>query len=353
MGSDASAGAARRPSMDDVARAAGVSKGAVSKVIRNAYGVSDAMRTRVEDAIRELGYRPRIAARAMRGSSFSIGLEIPNLGNDFLTQIMQGAAAQLAGSSYQLMIAPGIGELSGEPVLENLADRQVDGLIAISPEVTPAWLETLALELPIVLIGRHDASANYDTVTNDDVAGTTLALDHLRTLGHERIAHLTMRMQPEAQARAPHSLRLLTYEQMTADAGLDSIVEYCGDAQDDAYAVARELISRDPSITAIFAGHDTLAIGVLRALADLGLTTKDVSVVGYDDIQLAGHPMVSLSSVSQFGEKMGAIAIELLMERISTGRTAARHYQIHPELRVRASSQAARSRTLPESRTGS
>ncbi|MEU6201219.1 LacI family DNA-binding transcriptional regulator [Streptomyces sp. NPDC047061] len=339
--------------MDDVAKAAGVSKGAVSKVIRNAYGVSDAMRTRVEAAIQELGYRPRIAARAMRGSSFSIGLEIPNLGNDFLTQIMQGAAARLAGSSYQLMIAPGIGELSGAPVLENLADRQVDGLIAISPEVTPAWLETLALELPVVLIGRHDDSVNYDTVTNDDVAGTRLALDHLRTLGHERIAHLTMRMQPETPPRTPHALRLLTYEQMTSDAGLEPIIEYCGDAPDDVYAVARELMSRDPSITAVFAGHDTLAISVLRALADLGLSTRHVSVVGYDDIPVAGHPLVSLSTVSQFGETMGAKAIELLMERISGKRTTARHYQIHPELRVRGSSQAAHSRSASESRTRS
>ena len=80
----------KRPSISDVALEAGVSRAAVSKVIRNAYGVSPAMRKRVETAIDKLGYRPRVAARAMRGASFTIGFEIPHIGNDFFTQIMRG-----------------------------------------------------------------------------------------------------------------------------------------------------------------------------------------------------------------------------------------------------------------------
>ncbi len=150
--------ASQRPSMEDVAAAAGVSKAAVSKVIRNAYGVSPAMRERVGAAIAQLGYRPRVAARAMRGSSFTIGIEIPQLGNEFFTQVMQGAAEALADSQYQLVIAPSSGEHRGAPVLNALVDRQVDGLIAISPEVAPAWLEQLAMDVPVVLLGRHDRS---------------------------------------------------------------------------------------------------------------------------------------------------------------------------------------------------
>ncbi len=326
--------------MDDVARAAGVSKGAVSKVVRNAYGVSDSMRERVEKAIKDLGYRPRIAAQAMRGSSFSIGLEIPNLGNEFLTQVMQGAAARLVGTGYQLLVAPGIGEMRGTPVLENLADRQVDGLIAISPEVTPEWLEELALDVPIVLVGRHDESVNYDTLTNDDAAGTRLALGHLRSLGHVRIAHLTIRTPLDGpRSRPPHSVRLEAYEQVMAQTGVEPRVVFCDGAPGSAYAAARELLSRDPSITAVFAGHDSLAIEVLSALATLGMSTRDVSVIGYDDIPIASHPLVSLSTVTQFGESVGRTAISLLMERITQGRTHARHYQVRPELRVRSSTQ--------------
>src|SRR5690349_16399965 len=131
----------RRPSISDVALAAGVSKGAVSKVIRNAYGVSPAMRERVEAAIEQLGYRPRVAARVMRGASFTIGFEVPHLGNDFFTQVTEGATSKLAGSGYQLIIAPGLGYLSGSAVLDALVDRQVDGIIAIASDVEPAWLE--------------------------------------------------------------------------------------------------------------------------------------------------------------------------------------------------------------------
>ncbi|GAA2971411.1 LacI family transcriptional regulator [Microbacterium terrae] len=332
----------RRPSMDDVAKAAGVSKGAVSKVIRDAYGVSPEMRQRVEATIRELGYRPRIAARAMRGSSFSIGLEIPNLDSEFFTQIMKGAASQLSGTNYQLMIAPGLGELSGTPVLENLADRQVDGIIAISPEVTPEWLEELSREVPVVLLGRHDKSASYDTITNDDEAGTRLALDHLLGLGHRRIAHLTLRMKNErSDAQPPHTVRRLMYERVTADAGLEPLVVYSDLAGDGAYLSAKELLVSDPRITAIFAGNDTLAIESLRAIADLGLTAEDVSVIGYDDIRMAGHPLVSLSTIDQFGEAMGRAAIDLLMERIRGGRTEPRHRELEPKLRVRASTRPA------------
>ena len=107
----------KRPSISDVALEAGVSKAAVSKVIRNAYGVSPAMRERVETAIERLEYRPLHAARVMRGASFTIGFEVPHLGNDFFTQITEGAASKLAGSGYQLIIAPGLGYLSGTKVL--------------------------------------------------------------------------------------------------------------------------------------------------------------------------------------------------------------------------------------------
>ncbi|SDG64551.1 transcriptional regulator, LacI family [Microbacterium pygmaeum] len=333
----------RRPSMDDVARVAGVSKGSVSKVIRNAYGLSPAMRARVEAAIAELGYRPSIAARAMRGSSFSIGMEIPNLDIDFFTQIMDGATSRLATSEYQLIIAPERGGANGTRVLESLADRSVDGIIAIAPQVEPEWLEELARDLPIVLIGRHDHSTNYDTLTDDDEAGATLLVDHLLDLGHTRIAHLTVGNQRDRpDAMPPHSLRRMAYETTLARRGLEPFVVETGNRRDEPYRTAKDLLLTDPSITAIFAGNDSLAIDTLRAIAELGMTADDVSVVGYDDIRIASHPLVSLTSVTQFGETMGEIAIDLLLERIRGGRTVAAHRQVRPELRARSSSRAVR-----------
>lgn len=337
----------QRPSMDDVAAAAGVSKAAVSKVIRNAYGVSPAMRDRVEAAIDALGYRPSIAARSMRGASFTIGFEIPQLGNDFFTQVLQGAADELAESGYQLIIAPAIGELKGARVLNTLVDRQVDGLVAISPEVAPEWLEQLGQEMPIVLLGRHDASVNYDTVTNNDQLGAALVMDHLFELGHENIAHITISGYPQVpEDLLPHTIRRRAYDEAMAAHGLTPRHAYCGPLEPDAYRASLEILSAENPPTAIFAANDTLAIGALRARMELGLTAEELSIAGYDNIDLASHPLASLTTADQFGRESGTSAIRLLLERIQHGRKVARHEVIKPELRVRESTQTARRPTL-------
>jgi LacI family transcriptional regulator len=121
-------------------------------------------------------------------------------------------------------------------------------------------------------------------------------------------------------------------------AGYEPQVIYSQSTEQDAYEAARTLLGGVNRPTAIFAGHDTLAIGVLRAIADLGLDAEDVSVVGYDNINLAGHPLISLTTVDQFGVEMGVTAIELLMERIRDERGSPRHHQIDPQLRIRNSS---------------
>ena len=131
----------RAATIEDVARVAGVSRAAVSKVLRNAYGVSPAMRERVGAAIEELEYRPRVAARAMRGRSYTLGIEIPDFRNPFFAEIIQGSTAALAGTDYQLIIAPAEeGNRVGYRAIESLVDQQVDGVVGIAPLVTREWL---------------------------------------------------------------------------------------------------------------------------------------------------------------------------------------------------------------------
>lgn len=325
-----------RPSMDDVAAAAGVSKAAVSKVIRNAYGVSPKMRHKVETAIDQLGYRPSVAARSMRGSSYTLGFEIPQIGNEFYTQVMRGAADELSGSGYQLIIAPAMGETKGAPVLNALVDRQVDGFVAISPEVEPDWLERLGQSIPIVLLGRHERSVNYDTVTNDDERGATMVMTHLFELGHRDIAHITVSGAAQVPAELlPHTIRRRVYETAMTGRRLIPRVVSGGPLEPDAYLSTIELLRSAQPPTAIFAAHDSLAIGALRARMELGLTADDVSIIGYDNTDLASHPIMALSTVDQFGRESGIQAVRLLLERIQNGRTEARHEMIQPELRVR------------------
>jgi len=335
----------RAATIQDVADAAGVSRAAVSKVIRNAYGVSEQMRTRVEAAIERLDYHPRVAARVMRGSSFTLGLEIPQIGNDFHSTIAAAATDVLAATPYQLVIAPIRDPQQGDRALQSLVDRQVDGIIAVAPLVSGDWLDDLAGRVPVVMVGRHDESTEYDTVAGDDEAGAEQVMEHLVELGHRRIAFLDVDRSRRAggkpfispTGRDPHSIRRRVYYEHMGALGLPPlVVEAHGHMEEDAAAAVVPLLAAPSRPTAIFAGHDMLAVGALRAVAGAGLDARDVSVAGFDDIPIASHPLISLTSVDQQGYAIGREAVRLLLERIG-GRTDAVRMVMPVTLRVRGS----------------
>ena len=329
----------RSPTIMVVAEAAGVSRAAVSKVLRNAYGVSDGMRDRVTAAMLELGYRPRVAARAMRGKTFTIGIEIPDFGNQFFTRMLDGVMQVLRDTSYQLVLAPAEpGSRQGLRAIEALVDRQVDGLIAVSPRVDQAALERVAATMPVVMFGRPDVSAVYDSVAGDDVIGTRAAMSHLLELGHSRIAHLTL-LESDPAETLPHGVRLREYIAAMQRAGHvgDLRVWRTDEGQQAAYEAVRDALAADDEVTAVFAAHDELAIGALRAAAE---ARREISVVGYDDVPMAAHPALGLTTVHQPGDRMGARAAELLLERFA-GRDDPVNEIFLPELRVRTSTRRA------------
>jgi LacI family transcriptional regulator len=330
---------ADRVTIQDVADAAGVSRAAVSKVIRDAYGVSPAMKERVLATIERLDYRPSVSARGMRGATLTFGIEIPEFANQYFTKIIAGVTESLVDTPYQLIIAPTErSSREGYRAIQALADRQVDGIIAVSPLVKSDWLEDFARRVPTVMLGRHDAAQNYDTVVGDDETGTRLVMDHLLGLGHSDIVHLAPDEAVTVDGSGtPHSIRQAGYLSAMRDAGHQSLIriERSDNSENGAYLATSQLLDAHVP-TAIFAGNDEPALGVLRALADRGLH-RSVSVVGYDDTDAARHPLISLTSVAQSGTEMGRHSVELLMERIA-GRTDSVHKVFAPELTVRASS---------------
>jgi LacI family transcriptional regulator len=279
----------------------------------------------------------------MRGASFTLGIELPHIGNPFFTKIVAGATAALQGTEYQLIIAPA--DFDGEEgvrALGALADRQVDGIVAISPLVSPEWLERLASRVPVVMIGRHDESVAYDTVTGDDVEGTRLAMQHLFDLGHHRIVHLTRSAEvTQPGSGTPHAVRLEQYLASMREAGLADDIRVVRTGMTEESARLDTLALLDEELpTAIFVGNDELALGTLRAIGEHGLSPEQVSVVGYDDVDIASHPAISLTSVDQSGEAMGERAIRLLLERIA-GRTDPVHFAVTPTLKARRSTRPA------------
>jgi LacI family transcriptional regulator len=344
----------RRSTIQDVAAEAGVSVSAVSKVLRDAYGVSPQMRAKVTAAIEQLGYRPNAGARAMRGRSYTIGVVMVELTSPFQPEVAQGISDELKGTPFQeVIVAAGtIDPDRQKRCIEALIDRQVDGLILIAPWLDVAWVEDLASRVPTVAVALHGPAQNFDTVVDDDFLGAQLVVDHLFQLGHRRIVHTGM--EPAKDMRRPfmlsHTARRDGYEKAMRAQGLEPDVITTWYSEEGGYRAGMEALSRPEPPTAIFAGADIAALGVLRAAEDHGLRVpEDLSVTGYDNIYVSTINRVSLTTVDQTGQLTGAVSARLLMERLD-GRTQPVRYVVAPRLVPRGTS-GPPARTARRSRT--
>ena len=332
----------RRVTIQDVAREAEVSISAVSKVLRDAYGVSPQMRAKVTTAIEKLGYRPHAGARAMRGSSYTVGVMLTELSSPFQPELVEGIARELEPSPYQeILVAGGISPDRQQRSVEALIDRQVDGLILIAPFTSTSWLEQLGASVPTVVLARHGGAAHHDTIVSDNFEGARLMVDHLAELGHQRITHVGA---PSGGLTRPfvlsHTVRCDGYVEAMKRHGLDPDVIETAHTEQGGYEAARQAFARPTPPTAIFAGTDIAALGVLRAAAEQDLRVpEDLTVVGYDNIYAATIPQVSLTTVDQSAQLTGSMSARLLLERIN-GRTQPVHYVIAPRLVPRRTSAA-------------
>lgn len=329
----------RRVTIVDVARHAKVSVTAVSKVLRNAYGASPAMRAKVRESIAELGYRPNAAARGMRGRTYTIGVLVPDLRNPFFADILEGVDESLGDTDYQVLLGPGHGEREEAGVIEAMIDRGMDGLILIAPQSSRTQLERLAGTAPTVVIGRHGRSLPYDTVTDDDFAGAALVVDHLVSLGHRRIAHIeSLETDRVRLAEMPSAVRAAGYRAAMSAHGLAAEIAVASTTytQDGGHRGTLELLARHPRPTAIFAGADIVAMGVFQALAEAGLSVpSDISVAGYDNTTYAAFAPISLTSVDQAGHQLGTHAARLLLDRIADRTRPSTHIVLTPTLVAR------------------
>ena len=330
------------PTIADVARAAGVSTSTVSYVLSGRRPISPATRDRVNASIAKLGYRPHAAARGLRGQTYTIGVMLPDLRNLFFADILDGITAQLGGSDYQVLLAPGCnGEKEESRVIEAMIDRSMDGLVLIAPVSSKTRLNGVARSVPTVVVGRHGPSTTYDSVTDDDLAGAALVVDHLADLGHRRIAHIEHHeTDPVRLAEMPNAQRANGYREAMRARGLADGIDIASTTytHDGGYLGAKELLARPVRPTAIFAGADVVALGAMEAIAEAGLSVPgDISVAGYDNSALAAFGPVSLTSVDQDGHLMGNNAARLLLERIEAKRQRSVLYSLAPTLVPRRS----------------
>lgn len=315
--------ARRRPTIYDVAQAAGVSKSLVSLVLRGSPSVSQARRAAVLDAMARLDYRPSQAAATLAGATTrTIGVVVDDFRNLWFVGLLRGLQEGLAAHGFRIAVSDRTlnSHVEASPLDGFLAVR-VDGLV-IATEPTPAM--RVPEGLPVVVAGnRQGVVTGADVVANDDRLGGRLATEHLLELGHHRLGHLT-------GGGGAAELRAEGFRDALRACGLRAPVVGGdgGTTEEDGYRAALRLLDEAPSTTAIFAANDTMAMGALAAARERGLQVpENLSVIGYDDSPIAATHLLRLTTVDGRNVEVGAATAERLLERAAaaaapTGRTA-------------------------------
>jgi DNA-binding LacI/PurR family transcriptional regulator len=317
----------KRPTLMDVAEAAGVSRALVSIVMRDAPGASDATRLKVREAARALGYRPDSRARLLRSSRTRLLGVSFSTAQAFHAEIVDAAYAGATLRGYDIALSAVANGRSEDRAVESLLDLGCEALIMISPTLAEQELAAYAARLPVVSLLRDDVGDSVDSVSSDDDAGIRLAIEHLTSLGHRNIAHV------DGGAAVSGPQRRKAFEQEMARLGLPARVISGGPTEEDGLRAGRELQQELP--TAVVAFNDRCALGVWESFRAAGLRVpEDVSVLGYDDSQFARLSYVQLSSISQDAPLLAHAAVDRAVDRLE-GTTPATHLVRTPHLVTR------------------
>ncbi len=325
----------------DVARHAQVSVTTVSHVVNGTRHVSPESRARVETAIRALGYVPSAIARSLKSNNTrTLGMLIPNSSNPYFAEIVHAVEDRCFGAGYNLILCNTNDEAHRQGTyLQVLAERRIDGLIVVSTghdATLPTQLEGLGI--PTVLVDREIEIAEQpcDLVETAHMQGGLLATQHLLQLGHQRIACIG---GPEGIA--PSEQRIAGWRSALAAAGIepvDGLLWHGQFTSQSGYEAMHALLRAATPPTAVFVCNDLMAMGALCAAHERGLRLPEaLSMVGFDDIELTAFTSPPLTTVAQPKQRIGALAVDMLLERIQGKRQDARKVMLQPELRVRAS----------------
>lgn len=329
----------RRVTIKDIANKAGVSLGTISNVINGNASVRPAMRKRVLDAIRALGYEPSLLARSLRQNRTAmIGMVIPDITNPFFPAVVRGVEDVAFQNSFRLVLCNTDNDNNKEEsYLRDLRSYRTAGLILIPSEHS----RTISIidresEVPAVCLDRRPEDWRGDSVTADNTQGVFAATTHLIKLGHQAIAMIIGTLQLRNAAE-----RLEGFRMALRKARIQVDPEYIQEGQFDrfsGYEKMRILLQQRPQPTAVVCGNDLIALGVFSALREAGLRCpEDISVVGFDDIELSELTDPSLTTVFQPGYQMGARGAALLLKRIQGSREVPQSIVLPTELKIRHS----------------
>jgi len=327
--------------MADVAREVGVSMMTVSRVINDKDDVSPATRQRVLEAIERLGYRPSGIARGLATHhTGTLGLVIPDVANPFFAEVARGVEQIAYAEGYNVFLCNTDEDPERElDVLGSLEEKRVDGIVLCSSRLDSVDLQLLVNANPaVVLINRRvdGGERSAAAVLVDDVLGGQLTAGHLLSRGHRAIGFLS----GPVESRSGQG-RVEGYRQALVAHHIPSRPEWvaaCAPVAHAGAAAARQLLTAHRDLTALLCYNDLVAVGALRACAELGLRVpKDLAIVGFDDIPLAALVAPALTTCRVPRHELGTRAVELLLARIREETATEQEIVLVPELVVRAS----------------
>lgn len=302
------------PTIKDVAKAAGVSVATVSRVLSSPDVVRPKTREHVLQVVKDMNYQPNVLARQLRvQATKTIIVIVPTIENSFLRGIISGIGSEAEQQGYQMLIA----DLQSQPSLEEyyfeaIQQRQVDGIISLSANMTQKLVQQIAEKYPLVMAAQCISDYTIPSVSIDNVAASRALMTHLLRLGHRHIAHITA-----SPVQLPYQDRLNSYTSMLEEYNIPvdpELISYGEPTITGGYNQMWMLLARQKKITAVFAAGDTMAIGAMKALKDQGLRVpEDCAVVGFDDIDLSAFWTPALTTIHQPKEMIGKIAFRKLL----------------------------------------
>lgn len=321
------------PTLEDVATRAGVSRALVSIVMRGVPGASAATREHVLRVAEEIGYRPDSRARLLAGRrSRLLGVTL-TLNHPFHADLTEGIYSSAEQLGYEVVLSAITPKREPRRAIDTLLDYRCEAAILVGALVREPWLSALGERLPVVVVGQGTRSQAVDVVRTSDAAGIRLAVEHLVELGHRDIAHVDGGRGPGAAPRRN------AYRSGLQRHGLTPRVVPGGQSEEDGAAAGRVLVDDPP--TAVLTYNDRCAVGLLDVFVRAGVAVPgDVSVVGYDDSQVARLPYLRLTTISQDAAQLAALAVQRAVARLEREAVPDRETVLTPHLIVRGTTAA-------------
>ncbi|WP_298849078.1 LacI family DNA-binding transcriptional regulator [uncultured Ruegeria sp.] len=311
--------------IQDVARKANVSTATVSRVLTSPARVAPETRETVLGAIRATGYRVNLAARNLRMQrAGAVLVLIPDLRIPFYSGLLAGISEGFAGSEYAVLISDtNTNPLKTETLAGYFSDGRVDGAICLDGKITQTSLDLCTAQgadKHIVFLCEWAESTDFPVIASDNAEGARLAMRHLFELGHRRIAHVT---GPEGNVLTTARRQGMMDERTSL--GLPASSEHIirGDfSLDSGHAAARRILAMAERPTAVFCSADMVAFGLIAGLEAGGLKVPhDISVVGFDDIEMAEFSIPALTTIRQDRNVLGRRSAEALLQRLANPNT--------------------------------